>query len=217
MNYGQGKVNNNQTLTPNKKMETSISKNYPKYCFYFYLAFWILLAIKPVDRFNWFLENILAVLFVVILIVSYRKIRLSNTSYTLILLFIIIHTIGAHYTYSQTPFFSELFGQKLQRDHYDRVTHFTFGLLLYYPAFDLITRRKGANNSWRFLFAFSLVVASSSLYEIFEWASALIISPDHAFNFISSQGDVFDTQKDMSLASLGALVSATATFFKCRR
>ncbi|MEK6892153.1 MAG: DUF2238 domain-containing protein, partial [Nanoarchaeota archaeon] len=67
---------------------------------------WIILAIKPVNRADWFLENIVVFIFVPIMILVHYKLKLSNFSYTVITLFLIVHAVGAHYTYSQTPFFS---------------------------------------------------------------------------------------------------------------
>ena len=197
-------------------MKTSFSKNYPKYCLYVYLIFWIILAIKPTDRFNWFLENILAVAFILFLVLTYKKLKLSNKSYTLILIFMILHTIGAHYSYSQTPFFSELFGQKLQRDNYDRLTHFTFGLLFYLPFFDAVSKLAKPKGFWRFFFPFAIIIMCSSLYEIFEWLSVIVFTPERTTLFLGAQGDLFDTQKDMMLASIGAFICATITFFKSK-
>ena len=178
-------------------MKKSFSKNYPKYCLYAYLVFWILLAINPKDRFNWFLENILAVSFVLLLILTYKKLKLSNKSYTFILVFMILHTIGAHYAYSQTPFFSEMFGQKLERDHYDRVTHFTFGLLLYFPVLDAVSKMTGLKGFWKFFMPLAIMIACSSLYEVFEWISVVVFTPERTTLFLGAQGDIFDTQKDM--------------------
>lgn len=193
-------------------MKNKLSRNYHVYLFCFYLLIWIALAIKPVDRFTWFLENIAVFIFIPIIVVVHYKIKLSNISYTLITLFLILHAIGAHYTYSQTPFFSSLFGHKLQRDHYDRVTHFTFGLLMYYPVREFIMKFVNMKSFWSYYTPWAIVVSFSALYELTEWITAIVVSPENAIAFMGIQGDIFDTQKDMLLAATGALISAVIIF-----
>lgn len=108
--------------------------NYPVYCLGIFTILWIILAIHPVMRRDWILENILSIIFIAILILTYRKFRFSNTSYTLITIFLIMHTIGSHYTYSEVPFLNFLWDtMNSSRNHYDRIVHFSFGLLLTYP------------------------------------------------------------------------------------
>ncbi|MDH5750154.1 MAG: DUF2238 domain-containing protein, partial [Rhodospirillales bacterium] len=100
----------------------------------FYAAVWIIAAIDPFDRFDWFLENLLVAAFAVYLFASYRRHPLSDLSYVLITLFLTLHAIGAHYTYSEMPmghWLKDAF--EMERNHYDRVVHFTYGLLCAVP------------------------------------------------------------------------------------
>jgi hypothetical protein len=103
-----------------------------------YLVFWGAMGLAPLDPRNWVLSSILPLTFVAALFFGRRSVPLSVTSYALITAFLALHTVGAHYTYAQVPagrWLQGLLG--LERNHFDRVTHFAFGLLLTYPLFDL--------------------------------------------------------------------------------
>ena len=132
---------------------------------------------------------------------------------TLIFLFLCLHEVGAHYTYSETPFgdaVTNFFGW--ERNHYDRLVHFSFGLLLAYPFYDLCRRHvRPPLEAWNFVIAMALIAALSGLYEIIEWSAAEILAPERALAFLGTQGDVFDGQKDAALAFLGAVVALAAT------
>ena len=107
-----------------------------------FLIFWIVLAIDPISRKMWLVENVLLIIFLLVLIFTYKWFKFSNTSYTLILLFSILQTIGAHYTYSLVPFdfITNLFG--FERNHFDRLVHFSFGFLLAYPFREFLLRKE---------------------------------------------------------------------------
>src|SRR6266536_4303830 len=114
-----------------------------------YALFWVVLAIHPVDRSDWFLENLLVFATASVLIPTYRKFQLSNLSYALILLFLALHAIGAHYTYAKVPAcFCLMDLLHLKRNHYDRVIHFGFGFLLIYPMRELLQHSAGAGKPW---------------------------------------------------------------------
>ncbi|HLC59995.1 MAG TPA: DUF2238 domain-containing protein [Candidatus Nanoarchaeia archaeon] len=195
-------------------MNKKFWKKYPVYLFWFYVAVWILLAINVVDRFTWFLENIVIFIFVPIIILVHRKMKFSNWTCTLITVYLIIHTIGAHYTYSQTPFFSYFGSHKFQRDNYDRVTHFTFGFILYYPVREFIMKISAQRKFLSYYIPWAIIVSFSALYEIWEWMTAVIFSPQRVEAFMGIQGDIFDTQKDMMLAVIGATIAAFMIFLK---
>lgn len=181
----------------------------PVYLFAFYALFWTALAIAPLNRTDWFLENLLVFAAAPWLIRMYRKRPLSNASYVLLAIFFCLHTIGSHYTYSEVPagyWIRDLFG--LARNHYDRVVHFSFGLLLCYPLQELIARAARPSGNWPLFFAVTIVCSFSVTYEIMEWIVAVLVNPDAAMAFLGTQGDVFDAQKDSGLAALGAIVTA---------
>src|SRR5438874_13679465 len=131
-----------------------------------YALFWVVLAIHPVDRSDWFLENLLVFATASVLIPTYRKFQLSNLSYVLILLFLALHAIGAHYTYGKVPigFWLRDF-LHLQRNHFDRVIHFAFGFLLVYPMREFLERCAGARKMWTVWLAAVALAALSSFFE----------------------------------------------------
>jgi putative membrane protein len=178
---------------------------------------WALLAIHPHDRSDWLLENLLLVVFVAALVASRRALPLSRISYTLIWLFLLLHTIGAHYTYSLVPW-----SQWLQaigvpapaeggRNHFDRVVHFLYGLLLAYPIREVFLRVADLRGFWGYFFPFDVTLSTSVLYELMEWASAELFGGDLGVAFLGTQGDMWDAQKDMALAGLGALAAMAIT------
>jgi putative membrane protein len=181
----------------------------PVYLFAFYLVFWAVLAIAPFDRFDWFLENLLVFATVPWLVHMYMRRPLSNLSYGLIVLFYCLHTVGSHYTYAEAPigyWVSDLFG--IERNHYDRAVHFSFGLLLCYPLSELIQRSARPAGNWALVFAVLVVCTFSLIYETMEWIVAAIVSPEASLAFLGTQGDVFDAQKDGALAALGSVIAA---------
>jgi len=181
---------------------------------------WIWLAIAPTDRSDWVLENVLLVLGAAVLLVTRRWLPLSGISYTMILVFFCLHIIGAHFTYAEVPYdaafkeltgssFNELVGWK--RNNYDRVVHFSYGLLLAYPIRELFLRVANVRGFWGYFLPLDLTMSSSMLYELIEWLSAEVFGSGLGAAFLGSQGDQWDAQKDMALASLGALITMTIT------
>jgi putative membrane protein len=185
-----------------------------------FLAIWLLLAIRPVDRADWALENALVVGFLVVLLTSYRRLKLSRISYSLIFVFLLLHEIGAHYTYAQVPYdlwFARLTGTSLnelfgwERNHYDRLVHFLYGLLLAYPVREVFLRVANVRGFWGYFLPLDLTMSSSMMFELFEWAAAESVGRDLGMAYLGTQGDIWDAHKDMALASLGALVAMSIT------
>lgn len=177
-----------------------------------FLAVWVWAAIKPAYRHDWLLENYLIFLFVPLIIATGRYFKLSNISYGLITMFMILHVIGSHYTYAEVPF-----GDVLQvwlgasRNMYDRLVHFSFGLLLAYPIREVFLRLARVKGFWGYYLPFDVTLAFSALYEIIEWLAAASVDPQAGLAFLGSQGDVWDAQKDMAMAGIGALVAMVIT------
>lgn len=169
---------------------------------------WIWAAIDPVYPESWLLENLLTFIFVPLVLLISHYFRLSNLSYALMTLFMIMHVIGAHYTYAQVPL-----GYLLQdwlgaeRNMYDRMTHFCFGLLLAYPMREMFLRIGKTRGVWGYWLPVELVLAFSAVYEIIEWLVLIQIPPSDGLAFLGSQGDIWDAQKDMLLAGIGACVA----------
>lgn len=178
------------------------------------------MAISPLDREGWALENVLAVFFVVVLVTTYKKFPLSRVSYTLIFLFMVLHEIGAHYTYARVPYdewTQNLFGFSVnewvgfERNHFDRLVHFSYGLLLAYPIREVFIRVAGAKGFWGYFLPLDLTMSTSMMFELFEWAAAEYFGGDLGMAYLGTQGDVWDAHRDMALASLGALIAMLVT------
>lgn len=182
-----------------------------------YLVFWLALAITPNNRMDWALENLLILLSLGAVIFLYRSVPLSTASYCLIALFLCFHTVGAHYTYAQTPFgwwMAESFD--LTRNHYDRVIHFTFGAMIYWPFREIFARHAGLKHGWLELLTLSFIASASAAYELLEWGAALIFGGEAALAFLGTQGDVFDAQKDSGLAIIGAAIAMALAAWRYR-
>jgi putative membrane protein len=172
-----------------------------------FAGLWIVAAIAPSYRFDWFLENLLVFGVVILLGALYRFFPLSDLSYLLLAVFLSLHTIGAHYTYSETPvgfWLQETFS--LARNPYDRIVHLFFGLLVTYPLLEVVVRAARVRGLWAYFLAFCLKVALSSTYEVIEWTTMLVVDPDLGAAFLGAQGDEFDAQKDTALAAVGAVM-----------
>jgi putative membrane protein len=181
---------------------------------------WAVLAIAPVSRHDWALENALLVVFVVALAATWRRFPLSRVSYTLIFLFLCLHTVGAHFTYSLVPYdewWRRLTGNSLnallgwERNNFDRVVHFAYGLLLAYPVRELLLRVASVKGFWGYFLPLDLTMSTSAFYELIEWGAAEVFGGDLGAAFLGTQGDIWDAHKDMALASLGALLAMLAT------
>jgi putative membrane protein len=181
-----------------------------------YAILWTALAISPLSRHDWMLENALVVVAVIILASTYRVLPLSRISYTLIFVFMCLHTLGSHYTYALVPYrewISALTGAPLAegRNHFDRMVHFSYGLLLAYPIREMFLRVAAVKGFWGYFLPLDLTMSTSMLYELIEWAAAEIFGGNLGVAFLGTQGDVWDAQKDMALASLGALIAMMLT------
>ncbi len=185
-----------------------------------FLAECVFLAFDVFDRKDWALENALVVIALVALVATYKKLPLSRISYTLIFLFLALHEIGAHYTYAEVPYdhwFQSLTGHSFNamvgwhRNNFDRVVHFSYGLLLAYPMREIYFRVANAEGFWGYFLPLDFTMSTSMLYELIEWAAAEIFGGSLGVAYLGTQGDVWDAQKDMAMASLGALIAMLLT------
>jgi putative membrane protein len=169
------------------------------------VGLWLAMAIEPFNRFDWLLENILVFVYGALLVATYRMFTFSNLSYGLFTLFISLHLVGAHYTYSETPlgfWLQDWFG--FSRNHYDRIVHFAFGLLMAVPFRELLTRAAGVRRAWSYVLVLVTVLGFSGFYEALEGLVAMIVSPELGAAYLGTQGDEWDAQKDTALAFAGA-------------
>ena len=201
-----------QASTPQSD-QPAFGDNHPLQWMLGWLAFfWLLTAIAPINRLDWFLENLLVFVYSTLLIGTYRRFSFSNTSYFLLTMFLSLHLIGAHYTYAETPlgyWLQDLFGW--QRNHYDRIVHFSYGLLLAYPMRELLIRAVHASPRWAAFVAVNMILAFSAFFEVLEMWIAMIVEPDLGDAYLGTQGDIWDAQQDMFLALSGATISMLIT------
>lgn len=163
-------------------------------------------AIVPFDRLTWWLEVFPGIAGLIVLIATYNRFRFTTLCYTLIALHICILCIGGHYTYARVPLFDWLRDSfHWQRNHYDRLGHVAQGFVPAMIAREMFIRlRVVAKRGWMPFLIVCTCLAISAFYELIEWWAATA-SGDQAVSFLATQGDVWDTQKDMFLAMIGAI------------
>ena len=172
-----------------------------------YIVIWAILAIHPRYRDDWLLENVLVFIVFPLVIWLDKKHHFSLASIVMLLIFASLHSLGSHFTYSEMKYFdpiTQFFG--LERNDFDRVVHFLFGLLAFRALFELITpgiKRIGT----AMLFTFTLIVTISTFYEILEWLAAIFFHEELGMAFLGTQGDIWDSQEDVAAAIFGALIN----------
>jgi len=163
-------------------------------------------GISPNGRFNWIMETFPAIVGSAILVATYRRFPFTTLTYVLVTIFAIILMIGGHYTYAEVPLGNwarDAVG--FSRNHFDRLGHLFQGVVPAMLARELLRRKVGVRSSgWLFALAVSVALAISALYELFEWRFAVTFGGKQAEDFLGSQGDVWDAQKDMAMALAGS-------------
>lgn len=191
-------------------------ENHARTLLILFVVIWLACAIKPLFRHDWLLENVMLVPAFAVLIWGWRRRLFSRVSHTLIFIFLSLHEIGAHYTYSLVPYdewwksitggtFNDLVGW--QRNHFDRLLHFLYGLLIAYPFREIFLRVARVRGFWAYFLPLDIMLSTSGLFEIIEWAAASVFGGDLGDAYVGTQGDIWDAQKDMALATLGGLIA----------
>lgn len=175
-----------------------------------FLAVWVSTLAGTSDYANWILENTLVILFLGFLFLTCKKYQFSDLSYVLFAIYLIGHVYGSKYTYAENPlgyWLQEKF--QWERNHYDRMIHFSFGFLLAYPLRELFLSwlKFPAWVAWTLPIEITLSV--SGIYELIEWAVADVFFPEQGMAYLGTQGDIWDAQKDMALATFGAILATT--------
>jgi len=171
---------------------------------------WLNSIIGTTDMSNWLLENTLSFIFVFFLVGTYRSHQFSDLSYLLICIYFCLHVYGSKYTYAENPF-----GYWLQdvfhtsRNHYDRIVHFSFGLLLAYPMREMFLKWLKYPSWVAWLLPIEITLSISAFYELIEWAVADVFFKEHGASYLGTQGDIWDAQKDIFLAFCGAIIATT--------
>lgn len=189
----------------------------PKVLLAGYIALFIWAAIAPYDRATWWAENIPIVAVVATLVVLYlRGIRFTPLAYVMMSVLPYWHTVGGHYTFERVPFdwFNNLFG--FERNMFDRVGHFSVGFFAF-GILELLLVRRSMSRTLAVLFAIFTIAFVAMTYELIEWGYAAYGGNAEAgANFLGSQGDIWDAQKDMLMDTLGA-VFAVVLYMVTRR
>lgn len=189
---------------------------YPQWLLALYGVVWLALAIAPVYRQDWLLENAIVFIAIPILVWTSRSLRFSNFAYTCLFVFFSLHAIGAHYTYSLVPYdewFQALTGGSLnewlgfERNHYDRAIHFLYGLLVAPAAVEIFAHYGRYPRVWAALFPALFMASHAVIYELIEWAAAIVFGGELGQAYLGTQGDIWDGQKDMALALLGSTIT----------
>lgn len=175
-----------------------------------FLVIWSTTLIGTSDFANWMLENALVFLFFGFLIISYRRYQFSDLSYLLFAVYLCLHVYGSKYTYAENPFgywLKDAMGW--ERNHYDRIVHFSFGFLLAYPLRELFISWYKFPSWVGWALPIEITLSISGLYELVEWAVADVFFKSQGDAYLGTQGDIWDAQKDMFLATIGAILATT--------
>lgn len=176
----------------------------PAFGFFVIAAVFVWSSINPFEMNTWFMEVVPVLIALPILFFSYKKFPLTNLLYVLIVLHAIILMVGGHYTYARVPFFDMLWEG---RNNYDKLGHFVQGFVPAMVMRELLLRTSPLQSGkWMFAIIVFSCLGISAAYEIIEWSAALALK-EGAEEFLGTQGDVWDTQKDMAWAGLGAITA----------
>lgn len=179
-------------------------------CIFIFLALWASSLIGTTDISNWLLENTLVFIALFAMILTFRKHQFSDLSYLLICIYLCLHVYGSKYTYAENPLGFWLQDQfDWSRNHYDRIVHFSFGFLLAYPMREMFLSWLKFPRWVAWSLPIEITLSISAFYELIEWGVADILFPEQGPAYLGTQGDVWDAQKDVFLAFLGAILATT--------
>ncbi|MEI6849532.1 MAG: DUF2238 domain-containing protein, partial [archaeon] len=186
-------------------------------------------------RSDWYLENSFTLAIILILLATYKKFQFSLTSYILFFLFLFLHTVGVHYTYGSVPFgyiienflnlpsqcnnlvvflFSHC--QFLGSNNFDRIIHFLFGAILIYPTLEYFRKRLKLQGIWLTILGISFLAFLSLSYETIEMIVIKVANPALGDSFLATQGDLWDSQKDITCQLVGSIISSLFLFIKSK-
>lgn len=182
-----------------------------------YALVWLACAINPLYPSDWLIENLLVFLALPTVLLAWRHQRFSDGACLAMFLFFSLHSVGAHYTYAEVPYdrwwqaltghtFSVLFGW--QRNHFDRLVHLAYGLLMTPIFTELLGRVVQVRSAgWMCTLVASFMALHAMAYELVEWGTALVVAPELGAAYLGTQGDVWDAHRDMAFATLGNAIA----------
>jgi len=171
---------------------------------------WTNSLVGTTDINNWFLENTLVFIFVLFLVLSYKRYQFSDLSYLLICIYLCLHVYGSKYTYAENPFgywLRDVFHSN--RNFYDRIVHFSFGFLLAYPMREMFLKWLKYPRWVAWLLPIEITLSISAFYELIEWSVADVFFKAQGGSYLGMQGDIWDAQKDIFTALVGAILATT--------
>jgi putative membrane protein len=171
---------------------------------------WVSTFIGTTDLNNWFLENALTFISLIFIIFTFKRFQFSDLSYLLIFIYLCLHVYGSKYTYAENPlgyWLQDIF--HTERNHYDRIVHFSFGFLLAYPMRELFLVWMKYPRMVAWVLPIEITLSISGFYELIEWAVADIFFEAQGDAYLGTQGDIWDAQKDIFLAFSGAIIATT--------
>ncbi|MCB1789127.1 MAG: DUF2238 domain-containing protein [Gammaproteobacteria bacterium] len=185
---------------------------FPHWLAVVFIVYFAVLAVAPVSRTVWIAEVVPVILVFVTLVATYPLFRFSNTAYGLMAVWLFWHTMGGHYTFANVPFdwFNDFIGS--ERNHFDRIGHFSVGFFAFAAA-EWMLRKGHCRYAPANAFALLLVMGIAAAYEIIEWWYAVLEGGDAGIEFLGSQGDIWDAQKDMLADTLGAVFALSVFAF----
>jgi len=188
------------------------NKTFPIALAVIFMIFFIILGISPESRDVWIAEVIPIIAVFLLLVLTYKKFQFSNPAYLLMSLWAFGHTIGAYYTFANVPFdfFNDLIGS--ERNQYDRVNHFIVGFYAF-PMAEWLLRKGYCKVKLAAAFSLFFIMSVAAGYEIIEWLYAVNEGGEAGLEFLGSQGDIWDAQKDMLADTLGAVASLLLFLF----
>ncbi len=195
-------------ISPNR---TPLKNNYWLLSFIIiFTAVWVNTLMGTTNINNWILENVLTFLFVGFLVFSFKRFQFSDLSYLLICVYLCLHVYGSKYTYAENPlgyWLQQVFNTN--RNHYDRIVHFSFGFLLAYPMREVFLKWLQYPKMVAWILPIEITLSISAFYELIEWAVADVFFKAQGDAYLGTQGDIWDAQKDIFLAFSGAILATT--------
>ena len=198
------------TIAISKERTPIKNNNWLKHFILFFSVNWINSYVGNTNSANWFLENTLVFIFLTFLILTYKNFKFSDLSYLLVCIYLCLHVYGSKYTYAENPFGYWLKDElNLSRNHYDRIVHFSFGFLLAYPMRELFLKWAKFPKWVSWSLPIEITLSISAFYELIEWAVADVFFKAQGDAYLGTQGDIWDAQKDIFLAFMGAILATT--------
>jgi putative membrane protein len=194
------------SLEQSSKITPSSAELLVLLCLYF-IGF-TLLAISPHDRADWAMENLFPIAQLTAVIIAYRYFKFTRLAYYMIFFYLFVQSWGGHFTYAEAAPFNWLRDHfHLSRNHYDRVAHFMLGFLVAIPVREILMQVIQTSRRWLAFITVSVILAIGAFYELIEWWVAILATPNLGDKFLGTQGDIWDTQWDMFLALVGAILT----------